>query len=44
MDVTSRSAAPRTESTYNTAAAGTADYVRRTQTLLVSPRNFGFSL
>jgi hypothetical protein len=41
MDIVSRSAAPRSESTNQ---VGKADYVRRTQTLLVSPRNFGFSL
>ncbi len=39
MDVTSRSPAPRTESTTN----GTAGYVRRTQTLMVTPRNLGYS-
>ena len=39
MDIVSRSAAPK-------AAAGaiTAAYVHRTQTLMVSPRNFGFPL
>ncbi len=39
MDVVSRSAAPRTET-----GASTAAYVRRAQTLMVSPRNFGFPL
>jgi prepilin-type N-terminal cleavage/methylation domain-containing protein len=41
MDVVSRSAAPRAESSN---IVGQADYVRRTQTLMVSPRNFGFPL
>ncbi|MCE1205090.1 MAG: prepilin-type N-terminal cleavage/methylation domain-containing protein [Holophagaceae bacterium] len=41
MDVVSRSAAPRAESSD---VAGQAAYVRRTQTLMVSPRNFGLPL
>jgi hypothetical protein len=41
MNIVSRSAAPRSEST---TVVGQADYVRRTQTLLVTPRNLGFSL
>ena len=41
MDVTSRSAAPRAESA---TTAGQAAYVHRTQTLMVSPRNFGLPL
>lgn len=41
MDVVSRSAAPRAE---NSDVTGQAAYVRRTQTLMVSPRNFGLPL
>ncbi len=41
MDITSRSAAPRTAST---TTAGQAAYVRRTQSLMVAPRNFGLPL
>jgi hypothetical protein len=41
MDVTSRSAAPRSESS---SVAGQAAYVHRTQTLMVAPRNFGLPL
>lgn len=41
MDVVSRSANPRAASSD---VAGQAAYVRRTQTLMVSPRNFGFPL
>ena len=41
MDITSRSAAPRAESA---AVSGQAAYVRRTQTLMVTPRNFGLPL
>jgi prepilin-type N-terminal cleavage/methylation domain-containing protein len=45
LDVTSRSPAPRSTGTNaQTGAVGPADYVRRTQTLLVTPRNSGFSL
>ena len=41
LDVTSRSAAPRSAST---TIAGQVEYVRRTQTLMVTPRNFGLPL
>lgn len=41
MDVTSRSAAPKAASAD---ASGQAAYVRRTQTLMVTPRNFGLPL
>jgi prepilin-type N-terminal cleavage/methylation domain-containing protein len=41
MDITSRSAAPRSESA---SALGQAAYVRRTQSLMVAPRNFGLPL
>lgn len=41
MDVVSRSATLRSESSN---VVGQAAYVRRTQTLMVTPRNFGFSL
>jgi len=41
MDVVSRSAAPRSE---NSDVAGVAAYIRRTQTLMVTPRNFGLPL
>jgi prepilin-type N-terminal cleavage/methylation domain-containing protein len=41
MDVVSRSASIRSESSD---VVGQADYVRRTQTLMVAPRNFGFPL
>lgn len=41
MDVVSRSAAPRSESA---SVAGQAAYVTRTQTLMISPRNFGLPL
>jgi hypothetical protein len=41
LDVTSRSAAPRAEASD---VQGVAAYVRRTQTLMVSPRNFGLPL
>ncbi len=41
MDITSRSAAPRSESA---TVVGQAAYVRRTQTLMVAPRNFGLPL
>ncbi|MFZ4512588.1 MAG: PilW family protein [Geothrix sp.] len=41
VDVSSRSATPRAGSSN---VAGQADYARRTQTLMVTPRNFGFHL
>ncbi len=41
MDITSRSATPKAA---NADAVGTAAYVRRTQTLMVAPRNFGLPL
>ncbi len=41
MDVVSRSAAPRAE---NSNVSGVAAYVRRSQTLMVTPRNFGLPL
>ena len=41
MDVRSRSATLRSE---GSSVAGQADYVYRTQTLMVAPRNFGFQL
>jgi prepilin-type N-terminal cleavage/methylation domain-containing protein len=41
MDVVSRSSSVRAESTN---VIGQGDYVRRTQTLMVAPRNFGFPL
>lgn len=41
MDVTSRSAAPNAA---NSDVTGQAAYVRRTQTLMVTPRNFGLPL
>ena len=41
MDVVSRSAAPRSG---NATAVNQAAYVRRTQTLMVTPRNFGLPL
>lgn len=41
MQITSRSATPRAA---NADVAGTAAYVRRTQTLMVTPRNFGLPL
>lgn len=41
MDITSRSANPRAE---NSDIRGQAAYVRRTQTLMVAPRNFGLPL
>lgn len=40
MDIVSRSAAPRAQG----ATTAQVDYVRRTQTLMVSPRNFGLPL
>ncbi len=41
MDVTSRSAAPQSA---NSDVTGQAAYIRRTQTLMVTPRNFGLPL
>jgi len=41
MDITARSAAPKSA---NADVAGQAAYVRRTQTLMVTPRNFGLPL
>ncbi len=41
LDVTSRSATPRAEASD---VQGVAAYVRRTQTLMISPRNFGLPL
>lgn len=41
LDVVSRSAAPRAE---NANVSGQAAYVRRTQSLMVTPRNFGLPL
>ncbi len=41
MDITSRSAAPRSAST---TTAGQVAFVRRTQSLMVAPRNFGLPL
>jgi len=41
MDVTSRSAAPKSA---NSDVVGQAAYIRRTQTLMVTPRNFGLPL
>lgn len=41
LDITARSAAPKAA---NSDVAGQAAYVRRTQTLMVTPRNFGLPL